>query len=156
LSLDHTPNNLLNPSVVDDLGKAVREAKDRRNGTDRRLAIAAQATPTGNGAIVLDEVLRKIDNWINNYNPARTAGLLALREDLCARAEVGLRKYGTKLRVNNGRRAVVDLYQELMDALMYSMQARMESAPSRATIASNYVELLLELSRQVAAELDAQ
>jgi hypothetical protein len=48
------------------------------------------------------------------------------------------------------------LYQELMDALMYSMQARMESAPSRATIASNYVELLLELSRQVAAELDAQ
>lgn len=126
---------------------------DRRTGTDRRLAIAAQDKPTGNGAVVLHEVLRKIDTWLNNTAAEKTAGLLALRDDLSARAEVGERKYGTMLRINNGRRATVDLYQELMDALMYAQQARMEG---NSPVAAGLVELLLELSRQVAAELDKQ
>lgn len=127
--------------------------------TEKRLAIAAQAAPTGDGAIVLDDVIALIDSigrretgghpaYASLFHPT---GLLAVREDLIARAEVGALKYGTKLRVNNGRRAEVDVYQELLDGLMYAMQARMEGGNK---VASNFVELLLNISAQLAAELD--
>lgn len=126
---------------------------DRRNGSERRLAISSQAPPTGDGAVVLHDVVAKIDTWLNNCAPNKTEGLLALREDLIARAHMGQAKYGTMLRINNGRRAIVDVYQEVLDALMYSNQARMQGDK---TIAASYVELLLELGRQLAAELDQQ
>lgn len=126
---------------------------DRRAGSERRLAISSQTPPTGDGAIVLHDVVAKIDQWINNSSTEKTDGLLALREDLLARAQMGQQKYGTMLRINNGRRATVDVYQEVLDAVMYSMQARIEKQP---TIAASYVELLLELGRQLAAELDKQ
>jgi hypothetical protein len=121
------------------------------NGTDRRLAISAQTPPTGNGAIILEYVLDKIDGWMGNPSSEEREGLAQVREDLIARAETGLKKYGTYLRANNGRRATVDVYQEVMDALMYSMQARVEGTD---TVAAGYVELFLELARQLAAELD--
>lgn len=132
--------------------------------SEKRLAIAAQATPTGDGAIVLDDVIALIDSIGRRENevgretgghPAyaslfHPAGLLAVREDLIARAEVGALKYGTKLRVNNGRRAIVDMYQEVLDGLMYSQQARKEGDKQAGT----YVELLLNIAAQIAAELD--
>jgi hypothetical protein len=115
--------------------------------------MAAQNKPTGDGPIVLDYVTDLIDGWLLNTFTTKREGLEAVREDLIARAEMGQKKYGTKLRVNNGRRAEVDLYQELMDALMYAMQAKAEGS---SRIAAGYTELLLELCRQLAAELDKQ
>jgi len=43
-------------------------------------------------------------------------------EDLNARAEFGKQKYGTYLTAHNGRDALYDLYQELLDAVMYIRQ----------------------------------
>lgn len=42
------------------------------------------------------------------------------------RAEFGRAKYGRLLETNNGRNALVDLYQEVMDASLYAKQALME------------------------------
>jgi ABC-type nitrate/sulfonate/bicarbonate transport system ATPase subunit len=42
--------------------------------------------------------------------------------DLQARREGGVKKYGTELKTNNGRIALIDLYQELLDALLYLRQ----------------------------------
>lgn len=123
------------------------ESSDRRSGTERRAAVSQQHPPVGNGSIVLDAVLAQIDRFPNHFG-----GTLALREDLIARALMGEKKYGTKLRVFNGRSAIVDLYQELQDALMYSMQGRIEGDKT----AGNLVELLLRLASDVAAELDAR
>lgn len=43
-------------------------------------------------------------------------------EDMLARDEVGRAKYGTPLQTHNGRDALVDLYQELLDACVYLRQ----------------------------------
>lgn len=131
----------------------MRQEQDRRAGSDRRFAINTQGPPQGDGAIVLDSVIEVIDGWLGNVSFDKRSGLAEVREDLIARAEVGEKKYGTKLRVHNGHRANVDVYQEVLDALMYSMQARLEK---QDTVAAGYVELLLELARQLAAELDKQ
>lgn len=39
--------------------------------------------------------------------------------DLTARKWMGIAKYGTPLMVENGRDHLMDLYQELLDAVMY-------------------------------------
>jgi len=43
-------------------------------------------------------------------------------EDFRARAEMCSKDYGTGLQTFNGRDALIDLYQELMDAVMYLRQ----------------------------------
>lgn len=42
--------------------------------------------------------------------------------DIEARKQVGIRKYGTVLQPFNGRDALMDLYQELLDAAVYIRQ----------------------------------
>lgn len=43
--------------------------------------------------------------------------------DLRERKKAGLKKYGTYLQANNGRSALQDLYEELLDAAQYIKQA---------------------------------
>lgn len=43
-------------------------------------------------------------------------------QDMKERDQAGRRKYGTPLQASNGRDALVDLYQELMDACVYIRQ----------------------------------
>lgn len=43
-------------------------------------------------------------------------------EDMQARDNVGRQRYGTPLQSNNGRDALIDLYQELLDAAVYTRQ----------------------------------
>lgn len=45
------------------------------------------------------------------------AGLFV--KDIMARGEVGYAKYGTYLQPHNGRDALIDMYQELVDAVKY-------------------------------------
>lgn len=116
-----------------------------------RLAAVAEPSPTGAGAIVLDSVIQALSNLVGS----RVIPYLAfepLRDDLLARAEVGEKKYGTKLRVNNGRKAIVDLYQEVTDAMMYSMQARLEGDHK----AGRYFEILSSVASMLAAELNVR
>ena len=63
------------------------------------------------------------------------AGLV--RADIEARALLGVKKYGTRLRPNNGRHALVDAYQEALDLCMYLRQALAEQgieSPGTATL----------------------
>lgn len=50
----------------------------------------------------------------------------AVKADLEARAEMGRKKYGERLRAFNGRDAELDLLQELYDAWVYSRQLKEE------------------------------
>ena len=49
-----------------------------------------------------------------------------LRTDLILRSDLGKERYGTRLYSHNGRSAIIDLYQELLDAYFYTTQAIME------------------------------
>ena len=60
--------------------------------------------PTGTGAIVLARVITDIES----------------------RADMGREKYGTYLRTDNGRDALMDAYQEAIDLVMYLGQVIME------------------------------
>lgn len=57
--------------------------------------------------------------------------------DLEERRRVGIERYGTPLQPHNGRDALVDLYQELQDALLYirqEIEERSRPASVQATI----------------------
>lgn len=55
-------------------------------------------------------------------------------EDIVERNRIGVERYGTSLQANNGRDALIDLYQELLDAVFYCRQMieerRLEDATS--------------------------
>jgi hypothetical protein len=59
-----------------------------------------------------------------------------VREDLVERALEGEKRYGTPLQPFNGRDALVDAYQETMDAPQYVRQAMYERSVFRKTFAS--------------------
>jgi len=91
---------------------------------------------------------------INQQNPAAVhqppprAGeeivLNLVIKDLQDRAEVGLKKYGTYLKTQNGRDALMDAYQEALDLAMYLRQAIEErGASSTDNIAGNAVMILM-------------
>lgn len=127
------------------------EQMERRTGSERRFATDAGTPPTGDGAIVLDFVDGKLAHMLDLSRKVALPilnpdNIVALREDLFERANMGRAKYGTFLRVNNGRKAVVDLYQETLDAIMYCGQARMEGDAE----ASNFFELLISIGSQLA------
>jgi hypothetical protein len=50
--------------------------------------------------------------------------------DMRERDGVGRARYGMPLCANNGRDALIDLYQELLDAVVYCRQAIEERGPS--------------------------
>ncbi len=116
-----------------------------------RLAAVAEPKPTGDGAVVLDAVIQQLGN-LTGSSIIPYLAFAPLRDDLQARAEVGLKKYGTKLRVNNGRKAAVDVYQEVMDGMMYAMQARMEGDNK----IGRHFETLAQVAAQIAAELNVR
>lgn len=73
--------------------------------------------------------------------------------DLQARADWGLAKYQTYLHTNNGRDAMVDLYQELLDAVMYIKQALLEreSTTDKLTRLRTSVNAILDNHRNLDA-----
>lgn len=50
----------------------------------------------------------------------------AVKADLDERIRLGIQRYGKPLQTFNGRDALLDLYQELLDAVHYVKQAIME------------------------------
>lgn len=64
------------------------------------MATDPQPTPTGNGSDVTDLVIN----------------------DMQVRREAGIKKYGTSLKTHNGRKALVDAYQESLDMTLYLRQ----------------------------------
>lgn len=69
-----------------------------------RPAVRQQSAPTGDGTVIVDELIT----------------------DLQARKEFGTQKYGTPLRAHNGRNALLDAYQEALDLVIYLKQCLVE------------------------------
>lgn len=84
--------------------KLIKERHLRNAANKVTMASAQEPTPKGKGKVVLDYV----------------------RKDLEKRAEVGKEKYGTLLRTDNGRDALIDAYQEALDLVMYLRQLLIE------------------------------
>ena len=70
--------------------------------------------------------------------------------DLEKRAKVGSAKYGTPLQTNNGRNALLDLYEEMLDAYMYAVQFAEEtgSVQKSVSIASTVMLCLQSVARE--------
>lgn len=119
------------------------------------IATSQQTAPTGDGPAVMDFVAEKMDMMIRTrcVDPAEIMsnpdGLSRLLSDLILRKEMGTKKYGTPLRAHNGRQAIVDLYQEIQDAIMYSGQGRMEGDKDAGAL----FEICVMLGKTLAAQL---
>ena len=81
-------------------------------------AATYQPPPKPGTRIVLDAVLLEFD--------AQDPEDHRIMTDLVARAEFGKVKHGTYLMTHNGRDALMDAYQELLDGLMYLRQHELE------------------------------
>lgn len=77
-------------------------------------ATAAQPAPSGDGVDVTESLVAL------PHVPTELA------QDFARRSLQGRAKYGVTLRTRNGRDAVVDAYQELLDAAVYLHQAWLE------------------------------
>lgn len=82
----------------------------------RQVGYTPEPMPTEGKQVVLNEVIK----------------------DLKKRSEFGEKKYGTKLMTFNGRKPLVDLYQELCDALVYLKQELMERETKEKFIIQSY------------------
>jgi len=60
--------------------------------------------------------------------------LRGLAERMRARMERGLANYGMPLRAHNGREALADCQEEVLDALAYAEQARQEGRADHALV----------------------
>lgn len=83
----------------------------------------------------MTKAIRKMKDPIKNNAPRTDLKLIEILEknnlkelskDIEARSDLGLKAYGDRLRPFNGRCVLTDLYQESLDALMYTMQAIQE------------------------------
>jgi hypothetical protein len=71
-------------------------------------------------------------------------------DDILARREVGIEKYGCPLYARNGRDAMVDAYQEVLDLMVYLAQDDIEQGRK---IASQNLRYAHELAMSLRAEL---
>lgn len=76
-----------------------------------------------------------------------------VERDIRERDKAGETKYGTRLRLRNGRNAKVDLYQELLDAVVYATQSYFEQPPPRDPHARSRIDRLIVEAELVRAEL---
>lgn len=75
-----------------------------------------------------------------NPFPGTKEILPELLRDIQIKAESGQVKYGTLLQTNNGRRALADLYQELIDACFYIKQELMEREDKNVSAFFEYLD----------------
>lgn len=82
-------------------------------------ATAKQPAPTGVGVDVTESLI--------------ALGVVGdeLAQDFARRSLKGRLEYGTSLKTHNGRDAVIDAYQELLDAAVYLHQAWLELRETR-------------------------
>ncbi len=75
--------------------------------------------------LVIRDILSRPVSWDQSYGKAsRIRDQVA--DDLLARKELGLERYGSLLQAHNGRDALRDLYEELQDGAVYARQRLLE------------------------------
>lgn len=72
-----------------------------------------------------------------------------LIDDIRARRDIGLARYGTTLQSNNGRNPLLDMYQELLDALVYAEQYKTEGGLYAAKLSKEVEQLCLSVRSTV-------
>jgi hypothetical protein len=107
-------------------------------GDSPELAARSQALPTGNG----------IDVAVEAAEDMKRLGHKQIAEDIEARIRMGEKKYGTRLKSHNGRDAVLDLYQEVLDGLNYSKQLEIEGLDN-----GDFFRHLVDIAIRVEARL---
>jgi hypothetical protein len=89
-----------------------------------RDAATDQRMPEPGQTAVHQAVIDQLDDWI----PTRAARDM-VAAGLRARRELGVAKYGRPLESHNGRDAWQDCWEEVLDALVYAAQMRLEGRP---------------------------
>ncbi len=107
-------------------------------------ALKQQLPADNNGQDVAHEVVRLL---------AAEAEHAWLIPDIEARVASGEKKYGCRLRTNNGRDVDLDLYQEVLDSINYTTQAFLQTG-KRCYLDIFYKEV--EVATEVKAILVAQ
>ncbi len=89
-------------------------------------------------------VIKDVEERADLYGQQSGQGWRSLAEDMRARDAEGTKKYGTPLHTHNGRRPIVDCYQEVLDACVYMKQAivEVEDDTKKAALRATYVTLL--------------
>jgi hypothetical protein len=115
-------------------------------------AAIPEPAPTGDGQVVITHVVKHIATLAYGKDSEFYADILV---DLGARAEMGKAKYGTYLRTHNGRNALNDLYQEILDGIMYAKQYDLEDHDTDIGIGlgGKLGEALLEMALLVKQQL---
>lgn len=89
----------------------------------------------------------------------RVLGHPKVAEDIESRIKMGERKYGTRLKSHNGRNAMLDLYQEILDSLNYATQCKVEGLDDGGLFA-NLVGMAVLVSGRLhdrtAAEIESE
>lgn len=106
---------------------------------------ARQPPPKPGGGDILPSLLATLRRL-------RALGWVA--EAVAFRAEEGRRKYGFPLQASNGRAAIADGGQELLDFLNYTEQMRLEGYPDIDLLQGRALELLA-LLENIATRHDA-
>lgn len=100
---------------------------------------------------VTEAVLEDFGQWMI-YAPDEERRLLqAIEEDLVRRTDLGVSRYGTPLQTFNGRDALLDAYEELLDATKYLKQYILEQNLTRLE-AYTYVLRALEQVKKLRLE----
>jgi hypothetical protein len=91
--------------------------------TEGGAGIATEPLPVKNDRPYIQDII------INELEQSHfmAPGLVRIIKDVTKRKEFGIKKYGTGLQAFNGRRPLVDAYQELLDAVIYLRQAYEEA-----------------------------
>jgi len=92
---------------------------------------------------------KSVDVAVEVANDLKRADLSSIAEDVEARIRIGEKKYGKRLQSFNGRDAVKDLYDEVLDALNYSKQLEIEGKDN-----GNIFRDLISLAAVVKTRLD--
>lgn len=112
-----------------------------------KAATMERPAPTGGGEEIWAHGLNMFDNYafINRIeDPLKTE----IRRSMLARRGLGLRRYGTVLKIHNGRNAAVDAYQEALDLYVYLNQLYREGEGSAEMLNAALV-ILVNLAREI-------
>lgn len=97
--------------------------------TKSSLVDAEPAPKDGTGPAIWDLVISDLSRrWQRSESPRRLAIFALMIKDAQARDKFGLEKYGKRLRNGDGRDALVDGYQEVLDLAVY-LRKEIEGKP---------------------------
>ena len=86
-------------------------------------------------------VIQDVNEWWSSTNAPEVSIRSALIQDMTDRDNFGREKYKVPLQPFNGRDALVDLYQEFLDATVYTRQLLLEN-PQTGPFPDLYTTLL--------------